>query len=1252
MIACFVAGAVAQAQVNIGSLNDPHPGAILDISQSEREWGFLLPHVELEDVSKFQLQDLTDDGTVKAAKGMLIYNTSKTTKGAEGIDGQFVWDGAKWLPVGSGAGGLMTLQTVDNWGLSEKPVPYDGSQVIEATVINNGCDVAGEYQFIVISGNATLTPEKNYEPNFELTFENNETSRIRRAVVQVIDPCGKTATFLLYQDEAPCDNKYNVPEVKTLNDADSICLSGAVYAYVDKVIDANDGGREITVAADLDTIDYTWLFNNMIVATGRGATLTQAGTYYVYAGMMGCGTAGSVTVKKNALNEASPAHLLLATNDGVICNGTAIKLRLLNVKSGEETVYWFKNGVPQATHENPLTLNSANDVGSWFAVVVSGDIQDVTEGCSSKPSNTVSVTTSTGLTNLPPIQAFINDQAFGTEEIALCVNSTVRLEIKNYTDYDASRRFYWYLNDMLWGESDGQAIYVVPQDYQTGVISVKLIVDSEHCPITVSTNEMKISYSDAPSQSDIMWNSKVRSDAYICSGNPANLYATAGGEGVEFQWFKDGSTTPIMTVSKKTGTDDVTHQYGVENDLLRASYSVSTPGTYTVRYKNSYGCWSLISNPIVVSNSALPTIEWYVSPTPVIVNGSHLTYQVRATPAATKYEWWAEYATADPVPDTYISITPLGDGSSAMVDYNFDADLICTSYQTGTGDEIAACRAKRGYQVHLFCKAINDCGETTTESVFDVINDCSPTTSVTLSPQTSTSVMLGESVRFQAALNGTGTKFISAYVYLDNAETTRVGDVNNNTDYKDYMWSGLPDGVKIRTIDPLTGYQIDLEVCKSPDVTGSLVPTLSAAKQATVGSRLCLRVWLLFDVDAGGWTDASRINFTTAVTTFALGTHYVLLEGKNDCSDHPLQSELQKVEVAINPDKIAVGPPEGIDYVMFSGQKTCLDVNITEDSGTNSWQGDRLPKNVRPTDLTKNTRTLTYIWNIGGSAATGVKETVQYIYRSSSDIVESIDQSNHNAVLKFNENIVNLATGRTKSNPLQLTLYAIYTVSGTLYKDSVVIKIQDGACGCPAKISATQHKMFRCHVLGANTSYSPFTPREEIYGFYWRFGRKDPSATWSESPNTMNDQSRSDGERTYHFSNQDGTGGSNTDWQMVPNNPCPRGWVVPTITEMAGIAQNNSFSPVGNLSAGSSSGGWQTTYFPMVAMGYRDVGTNGARVVGGTEAHHWSRSSASSANAYNSIKYSVANSWYSDGDSDFSKNYQEIIRCVQDGEAY
>jgi hypothetical protein len=100
------------AQVTIGSDQDPRDGAVLDLSQVyEKNLGFLLPQVSLTNIDGWQLKGSSTNGI-----GMLVYNINEDVEGGNG-SGLYVWSGAAWNPVkaasGFSASVLVTDFTVD-----------------------------------------------------------------------------------------------------------------------------------------------------------------------------------------------------------------------------------------------------------------------------------------------------------------------------------------------------------------------------------------------------------------------------------------------------------------------------------------------------------------------------------------------------------------------------------------------------------------------------------------------------------------------------------------------------------------------------------------------------------------------------------------------------------------------------------------------------------------------------------------------------------------------------------------------------------------------------------------------------------------------------------------------------------------------------------------------------------------------------------------------------------------------------------
>jgi hypothetical protein len=94
-----------KAQVNIGSLDAPHTGAILDLSQGASDRGILLPHVFITNVKSFQLET-NATSTIANAIGMVVYNTNPALG-----EGLYTWNGTEWKSVGSGSSGNCTPVT-------------------------------------------------------------------------------------------------------------------------------------------------------------------------------------------------------------------------------------------------------------------------------------------------------------------------------------------------------------------------------------------------------------------------------------------------------------------------------------------------------------------------------------------------------------------------------------------------------------------------------------------------------------------------------------------------------------------------------------------------------------------------------------------------------------------------------------------------------------------------------------------------------------------------------------------------------------------------------------------------------------------------------------------------------------------------------------------------------------------------------------------------------------------------------------
>jgi len=78
----------AKAQVTIGSQEEPHPAAVLDLKSTTTSGkGLLLPNVEITNLTSFGFA-----GDPNEATGMIIYCPGKNVE-----KGVYLWDGSKWV---------------------------------------------------------------------------------------------------------------------------------------------------------------------------------------------------------------------------------------------------------------------------------------------------------------------------------------------------------------------------------------------------------------------------------------------------------------------------------------------------------------------------------------------------------------------------------------------------------------------------------------------------------------------------------------------------------------------------------------------------------------------------------------------------------------------------------------------------------------------------------------------------------------------------------------------------------------------------------------------------------------------------------------------------------------------------------------------------------------------------------------------------------------------------------------------------
>lgn len=189
-LALFIAGIMcANAQVTIGSNNNPHSASVLDLQLGESvKKGFKLPSVALEeDKTVFVLEPDTDKST---ASGMMVFNTSDKNV--------YIWDGGSWKMfsdsgnTGIGTGNISTSGSVPS-------VEAAGGNT-GTIVLSTDCSGSGIWTVLLLSGEgATLSNVNSDMGTFEIDFTANTSTSSRTAVVAVKDPCGYAKNLVFTQ---------------------------------------------------------------------------------------------------------------------------------------------------------------------------------------------------------------------------------------------------------------------------------------------------------------------------------------------------------------------------------------------------------------------------------------------------------------------------------------------------------------------------------------------------------------------------------------------------------------------------------------------------------------------------------------------------------------------------------------------------------------------------------------------------------------------------------------------------------------------------------------------------------------------------------------------------------------------------------------------------------------------------------------------------------------------------------------------
>ncbi|NDV97583.1 hypothetical protein D0T84_22250, partial [Dysgonomonas sp. 521] len=538
-------GSGLRAQVTVGEGKSPENYSILEVvSGSSNTGGLRLPH--LSTAQRNALKDgaigsaFTSDpnrATPFLYEGLTIYNTD--TRCVEYYNAQ------RWISMCDGTSQME---------ISPKPctdVEADGTGCDDEFEITDPDCVNGPFTFAVLTGAdyLSLTETDETAGTFRVSFEANNSTKPRSAVVRVTSSCtGLYKDFLFSQLGQSCDPSLGTaPAInsKPSGKAISFCAGGAVYLWVDPA------------TSNLD--ELIWTRNNIEIARGVNyITVTQAGVYDIWMGLIGCGqkAGNAVTVSKDGTGAPAPVAIVVRGNNGMVCDANGTTTLIASNPSGTGTVVWFKDGQDSGLTGTEIQAG----VGDWFAVVNDGT-------CYSTPSETVTVSVdpNTGADLITPVIA---------KPAAFCAGGSVQLSVSNV---QPGYTYTWYENNTQIGTGQN-ILYTVPATGSSFVLRCRATMSSSCAAEAIGTETI--------TTGTIPQRPNITGDKVLCSG-VATLNAVPSGAGTyTYQWYKDGQ--PYATTK---------------------SITVSTGGEYSVTVTETGGCTSPAAT-ITLSNesSAVPTV--------------------------------------------------------------------------------------------------------------------------------------------------------------------------------------------------------------------------------------------------------------------------------------------------------------------------------------------------------------------------------------------------------------------------------------------------------------------------------------------------------------------------------------------------------------------------------------------------------------------------------------------------------------------
>jgi hypothetical protein len=353
-----------------------------------------------------------------------------------------------------------------------------------------------------------------------------------------------------------------------------------------------------SVSATGTGITYQWRRNSSNITNATTSTLTiaspaagDAGTYDVVV----TNPCGSVTSNSATFVVNTPPAITSQPQSQSICVGQPVTFSVVATGTGI-SYQWLKNGVniSGATGTSyQIASVAAGDAGS-YTVTITGTCQP----SATSSAATLTVRTPPAITTQPTAQTTCTGQSATFTVVATGTSLTYQWR-KGGSAITGATNASYSINNATTGDAGSYDVVV-----------------SGACSPSVTSNAVALTVNQSPEITTQPTNQTV------CVGQPVTFMVEATGQGLTYQWHKDG-----VDIAGATSAS-----YSIP------SVALSDAAGYDVIVNTTSGCASVTSNTAALNVNAAPTIT--VQPTDKSgVVGSKIVLSVSASGNNLNYQW-------------------------------------------------------------------------------------------------------------------------------------------------------------------------------------------------------------------------------------------------------------------------------------------------------------------------------------------------------------------------------------------------------------------------------------------------------------------------------------------------------------------------------------------------------------------------------------------------------------------------------------